>query len=130
MFAALAAPVTVDDLLAKVRAAIEFGEIEQQQAPGGSPIFAAVSDARELEGWLIENSGLMASGAGSNVVQKVDQAIGAIYDAAAGIRTDPTGPPPATVWPQVKALPWPWIAAGAGGLLVVAILFQQRRGRR
>ncbi len=124
------ASVTVGDLIHQVETAIEFGEIEQQHAPGGSPIFEAVSDAVELRGWLIDNSGLMASGVGSHVAAKVDQVIGAIYDAAAGIRNDPTAPPPATIWPQLRALPWPWIAAGTGGLLLVAVLFQQRGGRR
>ncbi len=129
MFAAVEAG-SVDDLIAQVRAAIDFGEIEEQQVPGGHPLYGAVTDARELLGWLIDNAGLMGSGVGSNVRGKVDQVIGAIYDAAAGIRNDPeTGPRP-TVWPQLKALPWPWIAAGAGGLLLVAVLFQRGRARR
>jgi len=129
MFAALAL-VSPDDLIAQVRAAIELGELTEQHAPGGHPIFQAVEDARELEAWLIDNAGLMGSGAGSNVQAKAQAAIDAIYDAAAGVRNDPTAPPPATIWPQVKALPWPWLAAGAGGLILVAILFQQRGRRR
>jgi len=131
MFAALAAPGSVNDLIAQVRVAIEFGEITEQHAPGGHPIFGAVADARELEGWLIDNAGLMGSGVGSNVQRQVQETIGAIYDAAAGVRNDPELPPPATIWPEIKGLPWPWLAAGAGGLLLVAILFQQRgRARR
>ncbi len=131
MFGLVSDAVTVNDLINQVQAAIEFGEIEEQQAPGGHPLFGAVDDARELVGWLNENAGLMASGVGSNVRAKVDAAISAIYDAAAGIRNDPTAPPPATIWPKVQSLPWPWLAAGAGGLLLVAVLFQQQqKGRR
>jgi len=129
MFAAVAI-VTVDALLAQLREAIELAEITSQHAPGGHPIFEALAEARELEGWLIDNAGLMGSGAGSNVQRNVAERIAAIYDAAVGVRNDPTAPPPATVWPQVKALPWPWLAAGAGGLLLVAVLFQRGRARR
>lgn len=131
MFAA-ADTVTVDDLIAQVRAAIELGEITQQHAPGGHPIFQAVADARELEGWLIDNAGLMGSGPGANVQRKVQETVSAIYDAAAGVRNDPEAPPPATIWPRLStpSLSWPWVGAAAGGLLLVAILFQQQRGRR
>lgn len=130
MFAALQT-VAVADLMNQVQAAIEVGELTSQHAPGGHPIFAAVDDAREVLAWLNENAGLLASGVGPAVQANVERAISAVYDAAASVRNDPAAPLPLTIWPQVKALPWPWLAAGAGGILLVAILFQKRgSGRR
>jgi hypothetical protein len=122
--------VTAADLTSQVQAAIDVGDLYTQQAPGGHPIFAALDKAREVLAWLQESGPLMASGVGSNVQQYAQGAIDGVYAALALIRNDPNAPLPRTLFPQVSALPWKWIAAGAGGILLVAILFQQQRGRR
>jgi hypothetical protein len=122
--------VSVADLAARVQAAIEVGEITAQHAPGGHPLFDALADGREVLAWLNDSAAFLEGGVTPGVLAYAQDAVNRIYDAAATVRTDPDLPPPATIWPEAKALPWPWIAAGAGGLLLVAILFQKRGGRR
>jgi hypothetical protein len=124
------ATLTATSAIASVISAIEFGEIAAQHAPGGHPLFTAIENARETVAWLEDNAGIIPVIAdGTNVHAKVDQAIEEINAAAATLRNDPDQPLPATIWPQVQTLPWPWIAAGVGGLVAAAILFQRRGGR-
>lgn len=119
---------SVQSAVANVQAAIEVGELVAQRAPYGHPIFAALERGREVLAWLENEAVFMQSGVGPRVQQLAQQAIDGIYDANVTVRNDPNQPLSATIWPKVKALPWPWIGAGAAALVVVAILFQ-RRGR-
>ena len=59
----------------------------------------------------------------------IEAATDAVYAAMSTLRNDPDQPLPSTIWPQLQALPWPWIAAGVGGLVLAGILFQ-RQGTR
>jgi hypothetical protein len=113
--------------IAKLEAAIEFGELAVQHQPGGHPLYAAIADAREVLAWVTENASILPDMAeGTRVRVHIDQAIEAINASAATTRNDPDKPLPVTIWPQIQQLPWPWIAAGVGGLVLVAILFQRR----
>lgn len=124
--AALNVATAIHDL----RMAIEFGQLASQQAPGGHPLFAAVERAQEALDSLEENTGIIPDPIldGTALHRKYDEVYNGIYQASGTLRVDPSQPPPATIWPQITALPWPWIAAGVGGLVLVAVLFQ-RSGR-
>lgn len=121
---------TAAELVDQVDGAIEVAELTAQHAPGGHPVFAALENAREVRDWLNDNGALMASGIGTNVRTYVQGALDRLYEAAGDVRNDPSAPPPLAIWPQARSLPWPWIAAGAGGILLVAILFQKRARAR
>lgn len=113
-----------------LQVAIEYGELREQQAPGGHPIFAAVDRAREMLTWVEQQEstpGWPPSGLPpGNTRDRIDQTISDIHEASSTILNDPDLGPPSTIWPALQALPWGWIAAGAGGLVLVGVLFQRR----
>ena len=120
--------VTAASAVASLQAAIELGELQLQNAPGGHPIFAAVEHARDVLEQLEDNAAIMPPlDEKSRTMQTVSQAINAITVAGSNLLTDPDKPLPVTVWPQLKQLPWPWIAAGTAALVLVAVLVQRSR---
>jgi hypothetical protein len=124
------ATITATQAIASLRAAIEFGELAVQHAPGGHPLYAAIAVAQETADWVQENLAILPLiGDGSRTKTQIDQAIEGINAAAATLRNDPDQPLPVTIWPEVKTLPWPWIAGGVGALVLVAILFQRQGAR-
>jgi hypothetical protein len=124
------ASITATQAIAQLQAAIEFGNIAIQQAPGGHPLFTAIAQAQEALDWVEENIAILPLIAdGSHIHVQIDEAIEAINAAAATLRNDSGQPLPATIWPQVQTLPWPWIAAGVGGLMLIAIVFQRQGAR-
>jgi hypothetical protein len=122
--------LTAAAALAQLEGEIAFGEIAAQHAPGGHPLFAALDNARELQGYIQDNAAVIPPSGlpdTSRLALQVAQAIEAIDAAAATLRNDPDQPLPKTIWPQLPDLPWPWITAGLAGVVLVAVLFQQRR---
>jgi hypothetical protein len=123
------AAITVATAIHDLRVAIEFGQLRSQQAPGGHPLFLAIDRAQEALDSLEENTGIIPDPIldGTAIHRKYDEVYNGIYEASGTLFNDPTRPPPATIWPQIQTLPWPWIAAGVGGLVLVAVLFQRGR---
>lgn len=124
--------ITLAEAAGRVEHALDLGRLTAQHAPAGHPIHQAIADGEEAAAELRDLIPLWSSGGdvitpGGRVWQIMERVINAIYDAAATVRTPDGVELAPTRWPTPRALPWPWIAAGVGGLLLVAVLFQRRR---
>ncbi len=127
----MAQVMTAADAASQLEVAIEAAEIASQHAPAGHPIFDAIDTGKSTLAWVQDAGRLWPPDAALTRTQAtVQQVTDSIYAAMATIRNDPDQPLPSTIWPQVQALPWPYIAAGAGALLLVAMLFQKKGARR
>lgn len=110
----------------KLTAAVEEGELNAQQRPAGHPIFAALAQARGMLTKVQNEAAYSAVNItpGTQLYQDTDAALDALYDAMA---LPDSGAPAKTVYQQIQALPWTWIAAGLGLLGVGFYLFRGKR---
>ncbi|HZE50660.1 MAG TPA: hypothetical protein VE074_13915 [Jatrophihabitantaceae bacterium] len=110
----------------QVQMAIDFGTIAAQQAPAGHPIYAALDDAREAKAWIEDKIPWFSADGPAlpTVSARVDQAVAAVYDAAATLRTPSDVP---TTYAAPSSPPWAWIGAGLAALAGTFVLFRERR---
>lgn len=130
---ALTGSLSADDAAQQLADAVDFGQIAAQHAPAGDPIFAAIDDAQETREFVAEYSDTIGTvlTPGSRTYARIDEAIDAIYSAAAELRNDPAAPLPRTLWTlPVPAAPWQWIGVAGGVLFVGFMLFKHRRRGR
>jgi hypothetical protein len=109
----------------QVQMAIDFGTIAAQQAPAGHPIFVALEDAEEAKQWIADKIPWFSSDGPAlpTVSAKVDQVVGAVYDAAATLRTPDTTP---TSYTAPSSPPWAWIGAGLAAAAGTYLLFRRQ----
>lgn len=120
---------SIRDAADSVQSAIDFGELAAQRAPGGHPIFDALTRARselaDLEAaipWYSTTGGDVPAYAERAAQRAVDD----IFAAAADIRTDPDAPLARTTYQKEKPFPWAWVLAGVGVTVLAAAYLHKR----
>jgi hypothetical protein len=108
----------------QVQMAIDFGTIAAQQAPAGHPIFLALEDAQEAKEWIDDKIPWFSADGPAlpTVSAKVDQVVGAVYDAAATLRTPDSAP---TMFTAPTPPPWSWIGAGLAAAVGAYLLYRR-----
>jgi hypothetical protein len=117
--------MTLAQAAAQVQSAIDFGTIAAQQAATGDPIFAALSDAQEALTWINAQIPMFQDDGPAlpNVSAKVNQVVGAVYDAAANLRTSSDVP---TLFTPAPSTTWAWALGGIAALAGVWFMFRPR----
>lgn len=125
-FGYLSGEISPTDAIVKLQAAIEEGELWAQQAPSGSPVFAALTAARDALTRLQSEAMFSAVNLapGSDLYAQIDTALEDLYSAGANL----TQPAAKTIYQSAQGLPWPWIAAGLG-LLGLGVYLFRGKGR-
>lgn len=118
----LTGSTTPADASQQLSSAIDFGQIAEQHAPAGDPIFAAVGNAETVLSFVNDNASSIAPALvpGTSTYGQISDAIDGVYAAAANLTNDPSGALPSTIW-ALPAAASPWLpVAIVGGLAVVA----------
>lgn len=117
--------LTLRQAATQVEMAIDFGTIAAQQAPAGHPIFLALEEAQETKEWISEKIPWFSADGPAlpTVTAKVDQVIGAVYDAAATLRT-PADVPTSYTAPSTPI--WAWVGAGLAAVGGTYLLFRRQ----